>query len=113
MHGRSLLPILTGETSPDHHREYVRCEYYRALNPADFRGFTGSFATMIRDRQQKLVAHHSSGTGELYNLERDPGEFDNAWDSPDGAASRHRLAQIGFDSLAMSFDVGPPQVARF
>ena len=30
MHGRSLLPILTGQSSPDDHREYVRSEHYDA-----------------------------------------------------------------------------------
>ena len=31
MQGRSLLPILNGEAPPEHHRDYVRCEYYAAL----------------------------------------------------------------------------------
>ena len=30
--GRSLLPILTGEADPARHHDYVRCEYYDALN---------------------------------------------------------------------------------
>jgi arylsulfatase len=113
MHGRSLVPILTGQAPPDRHHEVVRCEYYRALNPADFRGFTGTYATMIRDRDHKLVAYHSSGTGELYDLREDPGEFENVWDSPRGAGARCRLTQAGFDSLALTTEVGPPQVARF
>ena len=29
--GRSLLPILTGQADPAHHRDHARCEYYDAL----------------------------------------------------------------------------------
>jgi arylsulfatase A-like enzyme len=113
MHGRSLGPILTADSPPHQHREQVRCEYYRALNPADFPGFTGSFATMVRDREHKLVAHHSSGTGELYDLKRDPGEHDNLWNVRGSAPRRAGLERAGFDSLAMSLDLGSPQIARF
>ena len=31
-HGRSLPPILTDEADPARHRDYVRSEYYDALN---------------------------------------------------------------------------------
>jgi len=46
MTGKSLAPILTGEVSPEHHRDFVRCEYYDALKARD-----GTLATMYRDRR--------------------------------------------------------------
>ena len=35
IHGSSLLPILRGEADANHHREFVRCEYYDALDQRD------------------------------------------------------------------------------
>ena len=90
----------------------MRCEYYSALNPADFLGFTWSFARLVRDCHHKLVAHHTSRTGELYDPEHDPGEFDDLWDSAEDERDSHRLLSVALESLVMSLDPGPPQVAR-
>ena len=50
MQGRSLHPLLAGAVAQDHHRDFARCEFYRALNPAAREQFNGTYATMIRDR---------------------------------------------------------------
>ena len=115
MQGRSLLPILRGEAPPDHHRDFVRCEFYRALNP-DVPGraqYEGSYATMYRDARHKIVAYHGHEQGELYDLENDPGEFENLWNDPDHAGLRFDLLRRNFDALAFSVDPGPPQVTPF
>ena len=115
MQGRSLLPILRGEASPDHHRDFVRCEFYRALNP-DVPGraqYEGSYATMYRDNRHKLVVYHGHQQGELYDLENDPGEFENLWNDPEHADLRFDLMRRNFDALAFSVDPGPPQVTPF
>ena len=78
MHGRSLLPILRGEADASHHRDFVRCEYYDAVNLRDH-----SFATMYRNERYKLVVYHGHKEGELYDLIDDPDEFDNLWHTPD------------------------------
>ena len=111
MQGRSLLPILSGQAPPHQHRDFVRCEYYRALNP-DIPGraqYEGSYATMYRDRRHKVVVYHGHEQGELYDLEKDPGEFENLWDDPDSEALRFELMRRNFDALAFSIDPGPPQ----
>ena len=81
MAGRSLLPLLRGDTAE--HRDAVRCEYYEALSmaPGDRAGWSNSRATMIRDRRYKLAVYHGHPTGELFDLEQDPHEHDNLWDS--------------------------------
>ncbi len=111
MQGRSLLPILNGDAPPHQHRDFVRCEYYRALNP-DIPGraqYEGSYATMYRDRSHKIVVYHGHEQGELYDLEKDPGEFENLWDDRASEALRFDLMRRNFDALAFSIDPGPPQ----
>lgn len=116
MQGCSLIPILSGTAAPHEHREFVRCEYYHALNPSvpEREGrFNGSYATMIRTRQHKLVVYHGYLLGELFDLQRDPGEFDNLWESPQHAGLRFDLIKRSFDALALAVDLGPPQVTYY
>ncbi len=111
MQGRSLLPILHGQAELHQHRDFVRCEYYRALNP-DAPGrddYEGSFATMYRDERHKVVVYHGHEHGELYDLHEDPGEFNNLWNDPESADLRFDLVRRNFDALAFSVDTGPPQ----
>ena len=68
--GRSLLPILTGRASPDHHRDYVRCEYYDAVNLPD-----RSFGTMYRDDRWKLIQYPQINHTQLFDLKSDPHEL--------------------------------------
>ncbi|MDP7020395.1 MAG: DUF4976 domain-containing protein, partial [Pirellulaceae bacterium] len=109
--GRSLLPILVGEASPDEHREFVRCEYFDALDP-HFTGGTGTFATMYRNRSHKLSVYHSHGLGELFDLERDPWEFDNLWADPQSESLKSELIRRSFDAHVMlTTDVGSRRIA--
>ncbi len=115
MQGRSLMPVLTGESDPHQHRDFVRSEYYRALNPdlPDRPGFGGTYATMIRNRNHKLINYHGHRIGELFDLGTDPGEFSNLWDDPDYAGVRFELMKQSFDALAFAVDVGPQQTRPF
>ncbi|MHC4564328.1 MAG: sulfatase family protein [Planctomycetota bacterium] len=107
MHGKSLLPILTGLADPGHHRDFVRCEYYEVLEGPR------SYATMLRTRRYKMVIYHGHEPGELFDLTKDPHEFDNQWDNPAYAAVRFDLMKKSFDALAFSVDIGPKRVGRY
>ena len=140
MQGRSLLPLLRGEASSEHHRDFVRCEYFDALDsifigtgspdvPNKASGgckpagnnreadatrspARGSYGTMYRDRRYKLVVYHGHNLGELYDLEADPWEFDNLWDSPEHQTIKAELLLKSFDaSIEASIDVGTRRIA--
>ncbi|MBP86343.1 MAG: sulfatase [Planctomycetaceae bacterium] len=109
--GQSLLPILQGDTSPDHLRDAVRCEYFDALDPY-FTGGTGTFATMYRDRRYKLSVYHGYSLGELYDLQEDPWEFNDLWDDPAHEQLKHELIYKSFDShVLLTTDVGSQRIA--
>ena len=111
MQGKSLLPILRGEVSPDEHREFVRCEYFDALDP-HFTGGNGTFATMHRTRKFKLSIYHGHQLGELYDLENDPWEFNNLWESAEHQAIKNRLIYESFDAhVLLTTDVGSERIA--
>jgi len=114
--GRSLVPALTrADYSPMRH-ETVRCEYYDTLdgsfgraNPPPHRP---SYATMTCDERYKLVVYHGSDYGELYDLHRDPDEFDNLWTDARYADERKRLASVMTRTAPVTEDP-MPRIGRF
>ncbi|MDE0088824.1 MAG: sulfatase-like hydrolase/transferase, partial [Candidatus Poribacteria bacterium] len=105
MHGKSLLPILRGEADANHHRDFVRCEYYDAVDLPDH-----SFATMYRNKRYKLVVYHGHEEGELYDLIDDPDEFDNLWHVPAKQDIKLELLKQNFDASMFAMDRGPRRV---
>jgi len=151
MQGCSLLPILTGNAPSNHHRDFVRCEYYDALDsvfigdgspdvpskpssteapstassstggdatqmgvpsPSPHTPPPGSYGTMYRDRRYKIAVYHGHNVGELYDLEHDPWEFHNLWDSPEHRELKTQLVLKNFDAAMLTgIDVGPRRIA--
>jgi len=107
MQGKSLTGILTGKSDPHKHREFVRSIYYRVLQGAP------SYASMIRTRGHKLVCYHGHRLGELFDMGKDPGEFENLWDDPKLAGVRFELTTKAFDAAAFATDLGSRRVGRY
>ena len=109
--GQSLLPILRGDANANHLRDFVRCEYFDALDP-HFTDGTGTYATMYRDRRYKLSVYHGHRTGELYDLQNDPWEFNDLWDDPEHQHIKAELIYASFDAHVMlTTDVGSTRIA--
>ena len=109
--GKSLLPILTGEAPTDVHREFVRSEYFDALDP-HFTGGDGTYATMHRTGQHKLTVYHGHGLGELYDMRSDPHEFNNLWDDPTSQEIKREMLHASFDAhVLLTTDVGSRRIA--
>jgi arylsulfatase len=113
MQGKSALKILTGEKGADCHRDTVRCEYYRAVNPNWRPHMNGTYGNMIRDERYKLSIYHGKNIGELFDLYEDPNEFNNLWDDPKYNEVKCDLLIQCIDGMAFSVDVGPKQVVRW
>ena len=103
--GKSLLPILTGGPSAGGHREFVRCEYIDALDLPD-----ATVATMYFEGKYKLVVYHNHQLGELYDLDEDPGEFADLWDSPSHQSLKLDLLQRSFDASMLTMYRGAPRL---
>ena len=108
MQGKSLVKLLNGES--DHHRDYVRSEYYHVLMPREENGFEGSYGTMFRTHRYKLVVYHGHGTGDLFDLHADPDEFVNRWDDPAYQQIRFELLLKSYDAQAFAVDIGSRQI---
>jgi arylsulfatase A-like enzyme len=105
--GRSLYPICTGAADPSIHRDAVYSEYYNAWT------HHRSYGTMLRTATQKIVVYHATGQGELYDLENDPDEFENLWDTPKAAPLKLELMQRCFDASVLSMDPLPERLGPF
>jgi arylsulfatase A-like enzyme len=76
MQGQSLMPLLTGAATRN--RDSVYTEYLDANALYD----PPPLATCVRTDKYKLSIFSKPRTGELYDLMKDPGEFNNLWNDP-------------------------------
>jgi arylsulfatase A-like enzyme len=104
MQGKSLWPMLSDANSEDRHRDDVYCEYYNAM---PWHKQPSAQATMVRTERYKLVAAHSLGTGELYDLEEDPRESYNHWADPDYERVKIQMLSRLCDRMAWTVDPLP------
>lgn len=114
MQGRSLWPLLTGQTEHYQSRESVYSEFYNAsfrYGDSDDR----ANATMLRNGSYKLVAQHGivadQHTGELYDLAHDPDEVNNLWHDPDYQAVKITLLEQLCTRMAFTADPLPVRQA--
>ncbi len=106
--GKSLLDILDGHSDGYDHRQYVRTEFYGAINHDD-----QTHATMYRTRRWKLITYHGKDCYELYDLSTDPWEHEDLSRDPAHADTFQRLLRQAFDAQAYSRANPVPRVFSF
>ena len=76
MQGRSLLPLLRGETPRDWRTSFYY-RYYHDPGDHNTRAHYG-----VRTEKHKLIYFHKKDQWECYDLEKDPDEMQNIYDDP-------------------------------
>jgi len=112
MHGQSLASVLGGAADAEHIKEGVRSEWYYAFEDysANRPPLQRTYATMYRNERHKLIVYHGMEIGELYDMQADPNEHKNLWDSPRHRDVKHRLIRASFDQSMLSIDRGPRRI---
>lgn len=101
MQGRSLTPLLTGQTT--RHRDSIYCEYFDSLalyNPPPM-------AVCVRNEKYKLVYYQKLDSGEFYDLEKDSDETYNLWDSTSARAAREETMRTMMSRMIDTVDPIP------
>lgn len=101
LHGRSFAPLMRGHSYTP--REFAYCEYWfcRRVFTADDRYVGKPPLLMVRTKRYKLN-YLSWARCELFDLERDPGEFENRIDDPGLQDVRRELTRIAERQYALA-----------
>ena len=81
----SLTPLLTG--APE---QYGRRYAFAEEGPSSLR-VAPDVLTMIRDQEWKLIHFVDREYGQLFDMQNDPDELNNLWDSPEHESVKRRL----------------------
>jgi arylsulfatase A-like enzyme len=68
---------------------------------------------MVRTERYKLIAWHGQSLGELYDLEQDPTELHNLWDSVEHMPIKCAMLQRLCDRMAQTADPLPDRIGYF
>ena len=87
MAAESLLPAIEGKEWKA--REYVFCEQGRDVNFT-----TSAYQTMVRSQDWKMVHFVDHKDGQLFDMNNDPEEVDNLWNSPPHQEKKRELIEV-------------------
>jgi len=105
--GRSIVPLLRGVANATG-RDSVLVQEREAPDLAA-RGLDPASVSQIgvRTEDWKLIHYEDCPSGELYDLNNDPGEFVNLGDDPGYSRQRAEMARLLLDRLAYARDPLP------
>ena len=111
MQGKSLLGMLRGDVPSNYHKKSVVTEYNDALGSA--KESPPTHATMNFDGRYKTVVYHGHNLGELFDLQEDPGEFNNLWEDPNVIELKSELLIRHFDAVMATSSAGIERTGKF
>ena len=89
MQGRSLLPVIANPRAKVRHAAFVQYEHQKSIPGLGMPPRVHSLVT----KEWRISVFDGVDWGELYNLEHDPGEFDNLWNDPAYRTERAELTE--------------------
>lgn len=89
MQGKSLLSAIGPRGTPVRDCAFVQYEHQMANKDVDH---MPRWHTIV-DRRYRMTVMSDSSYGELYDLQNDPGEFDNLWERVEHAATKAGLME--------------------
>jgi hypothetical protein len=103
--------LLEGRAEPHRHKEHVVSEFHDSIGGP--RHTDHSHGSMVFDGHYKSVVYHGHRIGELYDLHKDPGEFENLWD--DAAARELKMERLKahLDAMMATVSAGPPRSVAY
>ena len=105
MQGRPLTKLLTGETTK--HRDSVYMEFYNS----NFTYPTAPMLRSVRTERWKINCCEQDEYGELYDLQKDPGEFNNVWNDAHAKDAREMMLHTLMSRSIAALDPLPMRVA--
>ncbi|NQT60298.1 MAG: sulfatase-like hydrolase/transferase [Bacteroidetes bacterium] len=113
MQGKSLCRLLTGESDLHTHKKHVICEYNDAMGQGTTaNAHYGSHGTMVFNGKYKSIIYHNHQKGEIFDLENDPGEFNNLWDEMD-SQEKLSIIQYHMDSIMHTSSAGIHRIKEY
>ena len=107
MQGRSLMRLFTGQSA--NHRDSIYSEHFDSSSLYD----PPPMAACIRTGRHKLSYYRHLQTGELYDLEKDPGEVENLWASSNAKGVRDEMMQKLMERMIDTVDPLPERRSQW
>lgn len=111
MQGRSLWPALDGAEA-NGGKSMVVSEFYDSCNFSEG-GNDPTQAVMSFDGRYKMVTYRNHDLRELYDLENDPGEFDDLWDDTGSRYLKLQVMSLHVDAIMGAISSGPRRSTRY
>ena len=111
MQGKSLYKKMCSGKDIDFHKPVVVSEFNDSLGSP--RIVRDTHATMTFDGRYKTIIYHGLGFGEIYDLKKDPGEFNDLWEKGINDSLKLKLMHTHIDAIMNTSSAGIKRKGRF
>ena len=111
MQGKSLFEKMCSGNEVNFHKPIVVSEFNDSLGSP--RIVRDTHATMTFDGKYKTIIYHGLGFGEIYDIENDPGEFEDLWEKGIDDKLKLKLMHSHIDAIMNTSSAGIQRKGRF